>query len=81
MDIKLRPDEPDVQVCRSALDPAVWFCLDMDGTEGDMRSWENPGRLRLVKRWAEGQWGEGRPVRWQRIDADTYQMRIVRRRR
>jgi len=76
--MKLHDYEPDVQVCRSIIDDSTWYCYDMDGTRGDMTSWSAPGPVRKVKRWAEQQFARGQRVRWQRIDGDTWQLRIVR---
>lgn len=73
---ELRDDEPVVFVRRSRIDPTVWYCIGFDGTVGDQSDWECPGRLRLVKEHAAESHGCGADVRWERVDRDTYQMRM-----
>jgi len=67
--------EPEVTVCRSRLDPTVWYCVA--GTVGDISSLECPGRLRAVKRYAEENCSFDEEVRWVRRDRDTWVMEFV----
>lgn len=60
-------------VRRSKIDADVWYCTAVD-MAADLTSLEAPGRIRAVKRYAEGEFSEGRKVRWRRLDPDTWVM-------
>lgn len=77
MTTALPDDEPDVRVCRSKLGGDVWFCYSLDGSAGDLTDWEHPGRLRTVQRYAADVHGDGQSVRWERVDEDTWRMRVA----
>lgn len=76
---QLRDDEPDVLVCRSRIDPNVWFCsvADMLGDgAADLSDFESPGRLRAVQCYAEEKYAEGRACQWEREGASDWRLRI-----
>ena len=68
----------DVLVCRSKLDPGVWFVY-ASGADNDLSDFEHPGRLRAVRRWAAEKYaGQATSARWVRLDSDTFQLVLGR---
>lgn len=69
-----------VQVCRSALDRAVWFTYAAaePGVESSLNlsDFEHPGRLRAVQRFAAERYAQGQTTRWVRVDDDTYELDV-----
>lgn len=74
-DADLREGEPNVLVCRSGIDPEVWYCWP-GGLARDQADWGNPGRLRAVQRYAVRQYASGKPARWERVSEDEWRMRL-----
>jgi hypothetical protein len=70
-----------VQVCRSKLDPGVWFTYaHTDGFAIDLSDCEFPGRLAKVKRYALDRYArDATSARWRRVDPDTYELEITGR--
>jgi hypothetical protein len=72
---ELREDEPDVTVIRSSIDPDIWICYAV-GDAIDLSDFAAPGRIQAVKRYTEQRYACGSRVRWERVDEDTWRMRL-----